>query len=419
LLFFASANFIPALRDYPNLQLDPLWPLFWTRWTGQEWGIRLALTAFLFGSLAAAFKPDWRWNRVLAFLGCLLGMALDNSFGKINNHLHLWTFAAFLLIFLPREKEAAQSVEGREAALRIFWGTQAFILLTYSMSGVAKLLGALVQMARGDAYWLFSPEALSRQVAERLLMTQEKSLLGAWIIAHPFWGWPALLAAVYLEVFSLAAAFRPSWHRPWALALVGMHVGIFLAMNVGFPHSILLLSLFFFASPFAGHSFPFKQRLRDLPWLGPFLITGWDALQTRNRNQDTETVVYYDGECGICNRWVVFLLSRPLPAEWKFASLQGNHYQALKARYPILDAVDTLLIYRREGEAEYLRGRAEGVFWLLPQLPGWTRWALIANLSPPFISNSGYRVVAWMRHRLGKMPACPVYPESVRFRFLD
>jgi predicted DCC family thiol-disulfide oxidoreductase YuxK len=425
LLFFACYGFVDALREYGSLSVDPLWPLIWMKWSGQGIGIPLVLLLSLFGSLAGAWKPDWRGSRILAFLGCLEGMALDNSFGKINNHLHLWTVVAFMLIFLPREKDALREPEVREGTLRLFWGAQAFILLTYSMSGIAKLLGAVLQIARGDTHTLFQSDALARHVAERLMETSETSLLGPWIISHPTWGWLPFLGAVYLEVFALTAAFRPSLQRPWALGLVLMHIGIFLSMDVTFSNSILLLSLFFFASPFSARVFSIKQRIRDIPLFGPFLIGGWDAFFRSSKKQDVsrsdagQTLVFYDGACGICNRWIAFLLSRKLPPDLRFATLQGELYRTLKNRYPVLESADTLVIYRLESETESIRIRSEGVFWLLPQLPGWTRWTLVVNLIPMFVLNIGYRCVARLRHRLGKNVECPVIPETYRGYFLE
>jgi len=431
LLFFACYGFVDSLREYSALSIDPLWPLLWMKWSGQGIGVPLVLLLSLFGSLAGAWKPGWRASRILAFLGCLEGMALDNSFGKINNHLHLWTVVAFMLIFLPREEDALREPEVRAGALRLFWGTQAFILLTYSMSGVAKLLGAALQLARGDAHTLFHSDALARHVAERLMETSETSLLGPWIIAHPAWGWLPFLGAVYLEVFALTVAFRPSLQRPWALGLVLMHIGIFLSMNVTFSNSILLLSLFFFASPFSARAFPIKQRIRDIPLFGPFLTAGWDAFfrpsnkaagsesQLGQTVETGQTVIFYDGVCGICNRWIAFLLSRKLPPDLRFATLQGEVYRVLKNRYPVLESADTLVIYHLEAGVESIRIRSEGVFWLLPQLPGWTRWTLALNLIPLFLLNIGYRCVARLRHRLGKGVECPVIPQIYRGYFLE
>jgi predicted DCC family thiol-disulfide oxidoreductase YuxK len=416
LLFFACERFLAALELARTQTMDPLWPLFWIRWTGQPAGALAAQLLFLFGGLAAAWRPDCRTARVAAFLGCLAGMAFDNSFGKVNHHLHLWTMTAFLFVFLPSWKGTRRSPALQEATLRLFWGAQAAVFLTYSMSGIAKLLGTAVQIARGDAHTLFSSDALARHVAERLLQTGERSVLGDAIIAHPAWGTPAFLGAVYLETFALAAAFRPSLHRPWGLGLVLLHVGIFLTMNVAFPHSILLLCLLFLASPFSRRSFRARGTLGDLPVFGPFLaaLIAWIFPA-----KDGRTVVFYDGDCGLCSRWIAFLLARPLARDIHFASQQGPLYAALKARHPALEGVDSVVAVREEDGEETVRVRAEAMFWLMPQRAGWTRALVLVNLVPMFALNAGYRVVSGLRHRAGRATACATFSAAERARFLE
>jgi len=422
LLFFACQGFVESLGLAETLRMDPLWPLFWMRWTGQATGAPLAQLLFVLGPLLAAWKPESRIARLLAFLGCLTGMAFDNSFGKVGHHLHLWTMTSFLFVFLPREKEAEASPALGEAALRIFWGAQAAMLLTYTLSGIAKLLGAAVQLRRHDAHTLFSSDSLARHVAERLMSTGEHSLLGDWIVNHPAWGGPFFLGAVYLETFALIAAFRPSLHRSWGLGLLLMHIGIFLSMNVTFSHSILLLCLLLLASPFSVNlrgsgPWPFRHTLRDLPLFGPFIATLLDLVV--RPKPEARTTVYYDGECGICGRWVAFLLARRLPEDVRFARIGGPSYLALKARHAELEYADSVIVVRAEGDDEIVRLRSEAMFWLMPRLPGATRLLLLANLIPRCIANLGYRVASGLRHRRGRATQCPVWSEADRKRFLE
>jgi predicted DCC family thiol-disulfide oxidoreductase YuxK len=429
LLFFACQGFVESIGLGESLRMDPLWPLFWIRWTGQEAGAPLAQLLFVAGPLLAAWRPESRAARWLAFAGCLTGMAYDNSFGKVGHHLHLWTMTSFLFAFLPREREASDSPALGEAALRIFWGAQAALLLTYTLSGIAKVLGAAVQIARGDAYTLFSSSALARHVAERLLMTGEHSLLGNLIVGHPQWGGPALLGAVYLETFALAAACRPSLHRVWGLGLILMHLGIFLSMNVTFSHSILLLGLLLLASPFAmrdGKSpslrapFTWRRRLRDIPLFGRLATTLLDMFTQAPR--DSLTWVFYEGDCGICSRWVAFLLARGLPDEVRFARLGGKKHAEFLARHSALVDADSVVVIRVEsgpdGE-ETVRLRSEAMFWLMPRLRGPARLLVVANLVPRCLADFGYRTVSRFRHRRGRDQACALFPESERWRFAE
>jgi predicted DCC family thiol-disulfide oxidoreductase YuxK len=416
LFFFACWNFDTSIERFDAMSLDPLWPLAWIGWTGAPIGIRAVLLLFVAGPLAAIWRPENRAFRFFAFLGVLEGMALDNSFGKINNHLHLWTSVAFLFLFLPGTRAYGNpSPSSRAAAVRVFWGAQALVLLTYTMSGIAKLLGAAVQIHRGDAHHLFSVDALARHVSERLLQTGEHSLVGGWLIDHPWFGPPLLLGAAYLETFALWAAFRPSLHRPWALGLISMHLGIMLAMNITFSHSMLLLALLFLGTPFAA---PTGSRLGDWPLFGPFLRAVRDAFAHSARA--AETTLFYDGACGICNRWVAFLLRRRIPADLRFATLQGERYASLKARHPCLGGIDSMVVHRRAADGEEVLVRSEAVFWLLARLPGWPRLTLPFNLIPMVLLDAGYRSVAAARHRLNRgRVACVIPTAEQRALFLE
>lgn len=434
LLYFGCANFYTSVERYATLALDPLWPLFWIRWVPTMAGIHAVLLLFVFGPLLAAWNPSSVLFRALAFLGCLQGMALDNSFGKINGHLHLWTMVAFCFLFLPGEKRLKQS-EAHLAGLRLFWGAQSLVLLTYSMSGISKILGMVVQFYRHQEHTFLAPDGLARFIAERLMMTGERSLFGPWLIEHFWIGWPLHMGAVYLETSALLIAFRPSLQRAWALGLMLMHAGIFLTMNVTFATSILLLTLLFAASPLYSAPFFSRQALRDLPWFGPLLATLWvmgprqavhaKSFSARPVNSSTAfipdgmTVVFYDGECGVCNRWVRFLLSRPLPEDVRFAPIQSFYYRQLVDRFPSLAKVDSMAYYRREREYETLLIRSEGKFWFLPQIPGWTRWSVLALLVPLPALDLGYRIIAKVRHRIGRNWACPLPTPEERRRFLS
>ncbi len=64
-------------------------------------GVLGILTGYLATTFLGAVFSHRRWARLLAFLGLLEFVALENSFGKINHAHHLWVLTAFLLVFLP------------------------------------------------------------------------------------------------------------------------------------------------------------------------------------------------------------------------------------------------------------------------------------------------------------------------------
>jgi hypothetical protein len=268
-LFFAAA----ALHDWSGYlerrEVLTLWPVWWL----DAVSLRAGMLAILGGYLAAAFWgavfPDRRWARTLVFVGLLEFVALDNSFGKISHNHHLWVLTAFLLVFLPDAPARTADRATRQRFTIIFWSCQAIVLLTYTMSGVGKVAGAAYQLLTGQNNILL-PSGGASIIAGRLLQTNSSSWLGPWLIGHPWFGWPLILAAVYLELFAFWAAFRPSLQRWWAAGLILFHVGVYLVMSIAFSPAVMLVGLLFLASPFRHEEPSYAVVIKQLPVLSWF-----------------------------------------------------------------------------------------------------------------------------------------------------
>jgi hypothetical protein len=266
LLFFPIALLPEWSGILERRTLIPLWPIAWLQWVDLRSGILAILILYLLGALLGAIFPAKRWARVLAFLGPFEFSAFENSFGKINHSMHLWVLTAFILIFLPRTQHQT-SRDLRQRFLIIFWGCQAILLLAYSMSGLGKLLGGFYQLFTGQIH-IFLPSAFSIVVAERLHQTNSVSLLGPWLMAHPWVGWPLMIVDLYLQLFSFWAAFRPALHRFWAIALILFHIGSYLFLAINFAPMALLVALLLLNSPFLRATDGWRQTLHDLPLFG-------------------------------------------------------------------------------------------------------------------------------------------------------
>ncbi len=273
LLYLAIAQ-MTEIPIYAELStFHPLWPVQWLRHRDPIEAVRGLFLFFLATTVLAAALPGWRTARVLAFAGLLEYVALKNSYGKIGHSMHLPLLVSLLLIALPRGWERPAPRTGRalrQGTLLVFWMCGAAVLLSYTMSGLGKLGGALYQLARWQPN-AFAPGGLGALIAQRLLQTDSHSLLGAWIIEHPWLTWPALPFAVYLELFSLLIAFRPALARPWAVLLVVFHVGNYFTMTIAFPPSCFLLALFFFRSPFDPGRASWRTLLFGVPLAGDAL----------------------------------------------------------------------------------------------------------------------------------------------------
>ncbi len=149
-------------------------------------------------------------------------------------------------------------------------------------------------------------------------------------------------------------------------------------------------------------------------------------------------IVYYDGDCALCNWSVARCLARGVPPGVRFAPQDGELFERLLGLRPDLAGVDSLVIQRppaldptgpdgvsaglddsadsaEEGE---IRLRSEAVVWLASRSRGPERWlALLPRVAPRRVLDWGYRLVARNRQRVGRRLAeCPVpTPEQRRY----
>lgn len=269
IIFFFSITNIPFWSQYLNkTELAPLWPVYWLNYVNIYWGITAILWFHLIGGFLAVTCVRWRTARILVFLSLLEFLALKNSFGKIGHSDHLSLLLSFVLIFLPFGWNSFKNNKSiRIATLMVFSGCQALIMLTYTMSGLWKIIGIFYQAALGQVHAL-APKALALQIADHLIGLNLTSYFGSWLIENYYVGWPLMIGNLYLQFFSLWAAFRPSLHMLWGCSLILFHLATQLTMNINFSNNCLWLALFFLCSPFAPKSFNWRQIIQDLPLIG-------------------------------------------------------------------------------------------------------------------------------------------------------
>lgn len=227
--------------------IQPLWPAFWIQFlpnTGQAAQGIMALgftTAFL-----ALIAPQFRWVRIAVFLGLLQYLALRYSFGKIGHSMHLWLLVSFVFIFLPRGWTQIETLKPRSkiSMLRVIHAAQVLVMLTYSMSGLGKIMGAIYQIFRGEIH-AFHPDAMAYHIADRLLQTGSQSILGEFLIENRALTLPMMPLTIVIQTLALWVAFRPSLFKTWAIALILIHIGTSLTMTINFFPSIVLLALLF------------------------------------------------------------------------------------------------------------------------------------------------------------------------------
>ncbi len=134
-------------------------------------------------------------------------------------------------------------------------------------------------------------------------------------------------------------------------------------------------------------------------------------------------VLMYDGVCGLCNRYVQFVLGRDRRRRFRFAPLQGLFATQALARHglhPIGDP-NTIVLLESPGSAfEQVHVRSDAVLAIMTGLGGPWRLVVVLRVIPRFLRDAVYDVVARFRYRFfGRFDACPVPSPSSRDRFLD
>jgi len=128
--------------------------------------------------------------------------------------------------------------------------------------------------------------------------------------------------------------------------------------------------------------------------------------------------IFYDGECGLCHRWVRFALARDRGRElFRFAPLQGPTFASEVPDEERRALPDSLAVRTSDGR---LLLRSAAVLHVLRRTGGlWGALAAPLGVVPTAIADWGYDLVARARKRLFARPPdlCPLVPPELARRF--
>jgi len=135
-------------------------------------------------------------------------------------------------------------------------------------------------------------------------------------------------------------------------------------------------------------------------------------------------LVLYDGVCGLCHRFVQFVLPRDPRGRVRFAPLQGPTAADILRRHgvsvPEGDPESIVLVEHLGTSAERLSFRSDGALGVARWLRAPWSWFVVFRLVPRPVRDWLYDRVARARYRIfGKLDACPVPSPEHRGRFLD
>ena len=267
LLIFVNRGLVMSMSWSGRSDWKPLWAVTWFDSVGLPTGTTITMVVLIVGVLGSILRPSSRTMRITAFAGMLLYGSLANSWGKINHGLHPWIYACFIFIFLPSGEGDSTSRATRQRYLFVFSAAQGAMLLAYTLSGIWKIYGGVMQFLVGQI-GNFHIDGFSIQIADRLLQTDDTSILGPFLIDHPIMAWLVVNIGIYLETVCVMILLRPRLHRLWGLIMICLHFGTVVILRISFESFVLYLALFFLMSPFQfGHSSP-RELIANIPGLG-------------------------------------------------------------------------------------------------------------------------------------------------------
>ena len=228
-----------------------LWPALWARHEGPGFAVPFVSFLFMAGAFAGALWPGRRWARIAACVGLWEYVAVIASYANLFPVYHQWVPVAFIFVFLPdRWDEPGAGPEFRERALLLVWAALALFLLTYSMSGLSKILMGAWQTFRGELS-VFHAEGAKRLLEVYVRESGHLGPLGDLLFKAPAGYVPLHLAVTALQFAALGAAYRPSLHRAAGAGVILFHVATYLMLGIFFKQSVLLAALLLLCSPFA------------------------------------------------------------------------------------------------------------------------------------------------------------------------
>lgn len=375
---FSSQGALPSGTLSPLMHLFP--NIFWLCDSPLFVSALLVLCVLL--SLCLTFE---RWDGPAAFLlwyfwACLYGR--NPLIGNPSMPFVGWLLLTHGVIATSLKYKSNQSAD--ECAdpwmmpSEIYIAAWILLALGYSYSGYTKLV---------SPSWI-DGSALSRILSNPLA---RDNWLRIALLAAPPWALRcATWFALALELtFAPLALFRRA--RPWIWsAMVAMHLGLVLLVNFADLTAGMLLA----------HLFTFNPA-----WI-PF-------------RQSAGEIIFFDGECGLCDGFVRFVLRENHAAQpFCFAPLQGRLVRETipdDARAKLPDSI-VLACGQR------IVVKSEAVLYVLARLGGlWTLTSTILRPVPSRIRDAAYDAIARLRKVISrtKTDACPLMPAPWRMRFRE
>jgi len=130
----------------------------------------------------------------------------------------------------------------------------------------------------------------------------------------------------------------------------------------------------------------------------------------------SQSIVFFDGVCNLCNGFVQFVLKNEAHSHFVFCSLQSefaNHF--FKEKNFVSTGIDSVIVF----ENNHFYIESEAAFKIISKFKWPYRAFGIFAILPDFINNFIYKLIARYRYKIfGKTNVCWVMSNNYKERFL-
>lgn len=128
-------------------------------------------------------------------------------------------------------------------------------------------------------------------------------------------------------------------------------------------------------------------------------------------------IVFFDGECNLCNGFVQFVLQHEKKPQFSFAPLQGTTARRMLRGKPDFSGKNSKTIYLIKEGKYYAKSAA--FLRIVAGLEGVWKITAVLLIIPPFLRNIVYDLISANRKRIwGTTKSCWVMTPEVEQRFL-
>ncbi|MCO6430675.1 MAG: DUF393 domain-containing protein [Deltaproteobacteria bacterium] len=168
-------------------------------------------------------------------------------------------------------------------------------------------------------------------------------------------------------------------------------------------------------------SFPVSAFTGLMPFLSGVLIAhllGFNPRWIPPKKGKGRDLVFFDGECGMCHRFVEMAVNEDRLGRFQFAPRGGETYAKVMQQGVPLEGVASIRVVRPDKKVLF---KSTASIYILEGLGGlWRVLAGAARIVPLPIRDFIYSIIAAIRHRISSKPegSCPVVPDKLKGRFL-